>query len=692
MAEQDQFKMMEILTEEEQQELLRVKKAKKKNYIVGLSLTGVFAIALIIVYALAANVWLIDYQNMSYITFSYPALVEDGEEATATIISVDRNSNYPSEFRIPGKLNGYRVTAIGDSAFAGCDRLTKVIMTDNITSIGSYAFAAATNLKTIEFSKNIELLGTNAFQNTHFLDNLPTDEVSAIHGILFHVGTDVVSDKTVILENHQSIIPDKYKNNYNVIYMDDWVAEGDSEIKVWSDGLFAGMDGLVYCELPQIDTFKTVPIDTFKDCENLEGISFPDTITKVDDNAFYGCSSLEDLDISSAIENIGSYAFANSGVKDPILPETLKTIAAGAFSGSNNIEAVVWPDNLTTISASTFENCENLASFTISDYAYENIVTIGMSAFKNTGLTTFDVPKNVSTIFETTFSDSKNLKEVRVYEGNISYDRHGDEIRTGITKINRGAFNNCTSFDSLILVDENRLDKTPVGEVHLPSTLSLFSGDMGIFGNAAVKKVTIPHTASSIGYMMFANNTALEEIHIETKRVGVDISGIKKIEYRSFYNCTSLTDFVVPETVTTIEQGAFENCEGIVAMTLPQGIDSGLKVIRSDTFKNLQNLAHLDLSPNINKIESDAFYNNTSLDYIVIKLDDAKNLGLNYRAFNKCRAPEDTTKMPIFLSVLENDVSKTKVIDGWYDPETSVPYWANEWSYVGGVPTPSVIK
>ena len=76
----------------------------------------------------------------------------------------------------------------------------------------------------------------------------------------------------------------------------------------------------------------------------------------------------------------------------------------------------------------------------------------------------------------------------------------------------------------------------------------------------------------------------------------------------------------------------------------------------------------------------------------LIKLDDAKNLGLNYRAFNKCRVPEDTTKMPIFLSVLENDVSKTKVIDGWYDPETSVPYWANEWSYVGGVPTPSVIK
>lgn len=692
MAEQDQFKMMEILTEEEQQELLRQKKRKKKNYIVGLSLTGVFAIALIVVYALAANVWLIDYQNMSYITFSYPALVEDGEEATATIVSINRKSDYPAEFRIPGVLNGYRVTAIGDNAFAGLDRLTKITMTDNITSIGSYAFAACPNLKTIEFSKNIEVLGTNAFQNTHFLDNLPKNEVSAIHGILFHVGTDVVSEKTIILENHNSVVPNKYKNNHNIVYMDDWVSKGDSAIKIWSDGLFAEMNGLLYCELPNIETFKVVPIDTFKNCENLEGISFPDTIVKVDENAFKGCVSLEDLEISSAIENIGAYAFANSGVKNLDLPETLKVIGPGAFSGSENIETIAWPDSLTTISASIFEDCTNLTSFTYSEDAYNNIVTIGTSAFKNTGLTTFDIPKNVSTIFETTFADSNDLKEVRLYKGDVSYDRHGEEIRAGITKINRGAFNNCTAFDSLILVDENRLAVTPVGEIHLPSTLSLFSGDLGIFGNSGAKKVVIPHTASSIGYMMFADNSSLEEISIETKRVGSELSGIKKIEYRSFYNCVNLTDFVVPETVATIEQGAFEGSEGIVNLTLPQGKDSNLKVIRQDTFKNLKNLTHLDLTPGINKIESDAFYNNYSLDYIEIPFEDAKNLGINYRAFNKCRLPGETSKMPIFLNVLEKDVSKTRVIDGWYDPETSVAYWADEWSYVGGVPTPSVIK
>lgn len=692
MAEQDQFEMMEILTEEEQQELLRRKKAKKKNYIVGLSLTGVFAIALIIVYVLAANVWLIDYENMSYITFSYPALVEDGEEVTATIVSIDRNGSYPAEFRIPGKLNGYRVTAIGDSAFAGCDRLTKIVMTDNITSIGSYAFAACTNLKTIEFSKNIEVLGTNAFQNTHFFDNLPTDKVSAIHGILFHVGTDVVSENTVILENHKSVIPNKYKNNFNIVYMDDWVTKGESAIKVWSDGLFANMNGLIYCEMPTIDSFQTVPINTFKNCENLEGVAFPDTITKVDESAFNGCSSLENLEISSTIEDIGSYAFANSGVKDLVLPETLKTIGIGAFSGSLNIETVVWPDSLSTISASTFEDCENLTSFTYSEQAYENIITIGVSAFKNTGLTTFDVPKNVSTIFETTFADSEDLKEVRLYKGDISYNRHGEEIKIGVTKINRGAFNNCTSLDSLVLVDENRADVTPIGEINLPSTLSLFAGDKGIFEKTGVKKVTIPYTASSIGYMMFANNPSLEEVTIETKRVGKELVGIKKIEYRAFYKCTNIEDFVVPNTVATIEQGAFEDCENIVTMTLPQGKDATLKVIRSDTFKNLKKLDHLDLSPSINKIESGAFYNNFALDYIVIHLDDAKNLGLNYRAFDKCRVSVEEEKMPIFLNVLEKDVSKTKVIDGWYDPDTSVAYWADEWSYVGGVPTPSVIK
>lgn len=690
MSEQDKFEMMEILTEEQQQEILHLKKVKKRNYIVGLSLTGVFAIALIATYVLAANVWLIDYENMSYITFSYPALVEEGEERTATIVSIKTDSNYPAEFRIPAKINGYRVTAIGDGAFGGCDRLTKVIMTDNITNIGAYAFAGCENLSEIIFSKNIEVLGTNAFENTHFYNNLSQDKVSAIHGILFFVGENIISEKTVILSDHESVIPASYTSSaYNIVYMDDWVESGDSPIKVWGDGLFANMEGLVYCELPNIKTFVTVPVDTFRNCINLEGISFPDSIIEVDDNAFDGCSALENIEISSQIKKIGPYAFANSGVVNPVLPETLEKIEEYAFSGAINITKINWPDSLNAISESLFENCLNLSEFNFSDQAYKTITLMKPKAFKNTALKTFDIPLNIDSLPESLFEGSSQLTTVRAYQGKIEYDRHGETSSTGITKINKAVFNECESFDSLILVDDERHDVTPNHEVNFPITCATVADNPLIFGGTKIKKVTIPYNLSSIGREMFANNLELEEAIIETKRVENRIVGISKVEYRAFYNATSLTTLNIPDTVSVIETGAFENCENITDLKLPQ--NDSLKVIHFDLFKNMKKLKHLDLPAKTTSIEEGAFYQNFDLDYVVIPLEDVSKLSLGKNAFSKCRPEGSSEKMPIFLNGNENDIKSTIVSSQWYDTDTCEVFWADEWEWVdvGGVLTPT---
>ncbi len=131
---------------------------KQKNYIIGLSITGVVLIALALVYYFAATVWLVDYTTLGYLTYAYEV---DSDEAS--VVRINLESDYPANFRIPAKVKGRTITKIEDGAFRDATRLESVTMTDNIVSVGSEAFMGCTNLSKINFSSNIEYIGTDAF-------------------------------------------------------------------------------------------------------------------------------------------------------------------------------------------------------------------------------------------------------------------------------------------------------------------------------------------------------------------------------------------------------------------------------------------------------------------------------------------------------------------------------------------------
>lgn len=52
---------------------------------------------------------------------------------------------------VPDMLGGVPVTAIAADAFAGCQKLTTVILPDHLTAVGAGAFNGCTNLKTVRF-------------------------------------------------------------------------------------------------------------------------------------------------------------------------------------------------------------------------------------------------------------------------------------------------------------------------------------------------------------------------------------------------------------------------------------------------------------------------------------------------------------------------------------------------------------
>ena len=93
--------------------------------------------------------------------FSYT--IKNGKATLISSVSDKADLIIPSVIKHNG--NDYSVTAIGDSAFKGCKRLTSVVISKNVTEIGEEAFMDCRSLASIKFEDT----------DSWFIDNTPID-------------------------------------------------------------------------------------------------------------------------------------------------------------------------------------------------------------------------------------------------------------------------------------------------------------------------------------------------------------------------------------------------------------------------------------------------------------------------------------------------------------------------------------
>lgn len=88
-------------------------------------------------------------------------------------------------------------------------------------------------------------------------------------------------------------------------------------------------------------TLVTIGFSAFVACKNLEEVTWAEdskAFRKIDHNVFASCPKLTRLDIPDSTEFLGSKFIANSGVTDLHIPENLKDVYIGAFSGIRHLE------------------------------------------------------------------------------------------------------------------------------------------------------------------------------------------------------------------------------------------------------------------------------------------------------------------------------------------------------------------
>ena len=131
--------------------------------------------------------------------------------------------------------------------------------------------------------------------------------------------------------------------------------------------------------------------------------------------------------------------------------------------------------------------------------------------------------------------------------------------------------------------------------VSIPSTLGGYTvtavGDSDNYfpfmSNKTITSVTIPNTVTTLGEGAFSSCTSLQTVTLP--------SGLTEIADSLFAGCTSLKTINIPSTVTSIGPYAFTGCSSLASVTLPAGLTS----IGNYAFLGCTSLMELTLGKNV---------------------------------------------------------------------------------------------
>lgn len=167
------------------------------------------------------------------------------------------------------------------------------------------------------------------------------------------------------------------------------IPEGVTEIKAFA---FANSE---IEEVSFPDSLKKIEKHAFYECSRLKEVSFPDSLKKIEKLAFYECSRLKSVDFGNGIDEIdGAMAFAYCSITKLEIPSQIKTIGDGAFYNCDKLKEVKFNEGLQKIGNDAFSKCDLIKNL---DFP-ETLRYIGNCAFHPGILRTEDITVTLKSI------------------------------------------------------------------------------------------------------------------------------------------------------------------------------------------------------------------------------------------------------------------------------------------------------
>ncbi len=532
---------------------------------------------------------------------------------------------------------------LGDKSLAGYTALTNLTLPETITSCHSKAFEGTEGIERLIAPANVlNSLSQTARSNISYLE--------VLDGI---VPDNVFKDSTnltelILKEGVREIEDHSFENCVGITNLE--IPASLTKIGYYS---FKGI-GIQELELPA--TIVSIGQNAFASCPKLIKVNVLGTVSL--DLVFSECAVLEELTLKELNLNLlhlfGKTYFDGSveiKVRENIndytyyLPASFKklTILEGEVYKDSlrdaPIESVVFGAAVTKISSSlnratinTYYDgtLEDWCNLPFQNQSYNPMYSSTNFYLKNGNdgyekIVDIVIPSTITTIGSYQFYNFDQLQSIT--------------IPATVQTIFANAFNDC---DNLTIYCE--ATAKPSGFVNnwncdRPYYFGLTKDDISEVDNYLVavrdNQITI--------FDYLGNETSLE---IPEQ---MDVNGnnypVTKIEAKAFENCTFITSLVIPDSVTTIGNGAFAGCTQVTDLTL--GLNITMSALFGTTPNNLQSVVLTKQE----SIVSNAFANCTGLQTITLP-DNLKLIDKN--AFKGCTNLQTIT-LPHSLATINDD-------------------------------------